>query len=322
MPFSSTFEWPPRFLQRSCVGERKPRAAVRTQRRPSTQPSLAQELMSYLRGQELYDLLYSTGYHSNINSSRARELLSVIHAIIAQSSTGINSVLDVGCSHGFAVKALWDAGIRASGIDVSHAAIAAARKAREYDRNPKPLCIHPCFQQASVAALPWSDQAFDAVMSSDVLEHLQLDEVDLAVSEIARVTRRFLILKVSNRGEGKKGGLAQTRGRLNASLLQRLPSTLHSTVRHSDWWISKFERHGFRMRSWVPTAGWGCCAFVMQRQDFSCSSCVFCLGDTQSAVDACCNMSVSRTILSYLNPRSGTYHLFQTVPWCNASLIL
>ena len=86
-----------------------------------------------LRGKALYDLLYSVGYHSKSSTTRAQPLLSAI-LITAKASSSLGSVLDVGCSHGFAVKSLWEAGFRASGVDISHVAIAAARRARDMDQ--------------------------------------------------------------------------------------------------------------------------------------------------------------------------------------------
>ena len=43
---------------------------------------------------------------------------------------GVRSVLDVGCSHGYAVSWLWRHGIKASGLDVSSIAISKAKAAR------------------------------------------------------------------------------------------------------------------------------------------------------------------------------------------------
>ena len=48
-------------------------------------------------------------------------------------------------------------------------------------------CVPPCFQRAPATALPFADGSFDAVMSTDVLEHLAESEVDAAVGELTRV---------------------------------------------------------------------------------------------------------------------------------------
>ena len=73
-------------------------------------------------GAALYDALYATGYHANLNTTRA------LHLNLS-GALGVRSVLDVGCSHGYAVSWLWRHGIKASGLDVSSIAIAKAKAA-------------------------------------------------------------------------------------------------------------------------------------------------------------------------------------------------
>ena len=82
-----------------------------------------------LRGAELYDALYSQrGYHSNLNTTRSKEIHPVV--LNASAELGLHSFLDIGCSHGWIVQWLWQHGFRASGVDVSSVAIEMARKAR------------------------------------------------------------------------------------------------------------------------------------------------------------------------------------------------
>ena len=58
--------------------------------------------------------------------------------------------------------------------------------------NPKPgMCVGPCFQQAPASQLPFADQSFDAIMSTDVLEHVLEKDVPALIQEFARVTRKF-----------------------------------------------------------------------------------------------------------------------------------
>ena len=121
-----------------------------------------------LAGAELYDALYATGYHANGNTSRAHELIEYLTTTNVSIVHGVTSVLDVGCSHGFAVEKLWSAGFVASGVDISSLAVA---KAREFRGEPKDRCRTPCFAVGNASALPWERNAFDAIMSSDVLEH-------------------------------------------------------------------------------------------------------------------------------------------------------
>lgn len=48
--------------------------------------------------------------------------------------------------------------------------------------------------QASSAALPFADESFERVVSSDMLEHLDFEERALAIREMMRVTKRTLFI--------------------------------------------------------------------------------------------------------------------------------
>ena len=76
---------------------------------------------SQLAGSQLYDELYRTGYHSDKNLTHAAVL---VRAIV--NSHNVSSVLDFGCSHGYAVSTLWKHNITASGYDISQVAVKMA----------------------------------------------------------------------------------------------------------------------------------------------------------------------------------------------------
>ena len=165
---------------------------------------------------ELYDHLYSEGYHNNSHITHSPPLLLTIRNALP----AIRSVLDVGCSHGWAVEWLWRKGYEAAGVDVSTVAVALATKTRgrpgghqttRYTgrggrcwnstssnapaiERRKPIC----FTVASATLLPFPSCSFDAIMSTDVLEHLEPGDVETAVRELSRVARRYLVLKVQH----------------------------------------------------------------------------------------------------------------------------
>jgi len=86
------------------------------------------------------------------------------------------SVLDVGCAYGFLVKRLNDAGIPSKGIEIS------------------PFCIAmratDDVQLGDILELPFSDNAFDLVVSIELLEHIPEKHTDKALKEMARVAKR------------------------------------------------------------------------------------------------------------------------------------
>ncbi|EOD33314.1 hypothetical protein EMIHUDRAFT_229866 [Emiliania huxleyi CCMP1516] len=195
---------------------------------------------------QVYDALYSRGYQvQSLNYSQSRLLLPAVGQLVLNqsgSSEPLRTALDVGCSHGFAVSKLWEMGLHASGVDLSGVAVSIARKARQdaLERCVPPLPGRPasCFLQGSVADLPWPSRAFDVTMSSDVLEHVPPEKPSLKALE-EEIGRHI---------------------------------QLHETVKHTPFWIDKFSRHGFYLRSRIRTPGHLCCAFVLQANDSLLSS--------------------------------------------------
>src|SRR5262249_10449051 len=91
-------------------------------------------------------------------------------------------ILDFGC--GWGGETLWLAG-RArsvSGVDVDERAIAQAQKALAVSQ------VRNCrFEWSHDGRLPFDDASFDAVLSTDTLEHAM--DLDLAFAELARVLK-------------------------------------------------------------------------------------------------------------------------------------
>ena len=101
-------------------------------------------------------------------------------AVLRFIQTGIGSrldgtVLDIGCGYGEMLAEL--SFVRRVGVDINHPALREAGR-----RNPT-----GCFMSADVERLPLADASFDAVICSEVLEHM--DDPLLLAREIVRVTR-------------------------------------------------------------------------------------------------------------------------------------
>lgn len=93
-----------------------------------------------------------------------------------------NSVLDLGCGNGVFINRV--SGRLGVGVDRSLAALRYVRGLR-------------C--QADAGALPFADRSFDAVVAMELIEHLSVPLYPVALAEMARVARRYLLLTVPYR---------------------------------------------------------------------------------------------------------------------------
>jgi ubiquinone/menaquinone biosynthesis C-methylase UbiE len=94
------------------------------------------------------------------------------------------TALDVGCGDGALSRELAARGQRVVGLDLS-----LKRAVRARERVPE-----VAFGLASAYELPFPDRAFDTVVCTDLLEHL--DEPERALRELVRVARGAVIVSV------------------------------------------------------------------------------------------------------------------------------
>jgi ubiquinone/menaquinone biosynthesis C-methylase UbiE len=128
---------------------------------------------------------------------------------------GTGRILDVGCGMGLLVRTLLSHGVDAHGLDVSAVAVA-------HGNSQAPNCFH----QGSILELPFPDGSFDAIVSTDCMEHLHERDVPKALAELHRVSRRGLYLR-----------LATTPDR---------DGHWHLTVQGRAWWENQLFAAGFR----------------------------------------------------------------------------
>ncbi|PKN78073.1 MAG: SAM-dependent methyltransferase [Candidatus Cloacimonetes bacterium HGW-Cloacimonetes-1] len=75
------------------------------------------------------------------------------------------------------------------GVDISETALS-------YVNTPK--------LRASATEIPLPDRSFDLVLSSEMLEHLTSSELALAISELKRLSKRYIIVSVPNQEQLEK----------------------------------------------------------------------------------------------------------------------
>ena len=111
---------------------------------------------------------------------------------------GTGPVLDLGQAEPVVLRAWRARGIACSAIDVTH---------------------------ASLVALPHAQDDFNAIVALHVLEPVPLDRVDAVLAELARVTRRYVFVRVSIGPED--------------------PAFAIGLIRTRAWWETKFFQAGF-----------------------------------------------------------------------------
>lgn len=128
-----------------------------------------------------------------------------------------DSWLDAGCGCGHYLKqAISEKNIKLFGMDVVEKSVAAA-----IDNG---IC---CIKHSISEPFPYSDEEFDLVTSTDVLEHLCPQDVDIALSEIYRVLKCNHYAMLAPHTTPDKTGL------------------VHLTVQPKEWWVDQCEKAGF-----------------------------------------------------------------------------
>jgi SAM-dependent methyltransferase len=90
---------------------------------------------------------------------------------------GFEDVLDLGCGDGQISRVVAESGARVVGVDPTWNQIRVA-----HERGGG-----PAYARSEAAALPFASASFDAAVACLVFEHI--DDLDIAVSEVARVLR-------------------------------------------------------------------------------------------------------------------------------------
>lgn len=99
-----------------------------------------------------------------------------------------SSVLDLGCGRGELALSFALSGWDAYGVDSSEVSIDICQKLKDrWIKNSPQMRLH--FQMADVSNLPFRNESFDAVVMSDLVEHLDKKKLNLAYLEAYRVLK-------------------------------------------------------------------------------------------------------------------------------------
>lgn len=136
----------------------------------------------------------------------------VIRKILLQNNHG--KILDLGCGQGKIVRAGLQNGLDIYGMDPSNHIV-------EFDNT----FVKNRYVVGDATKIQYEDEYFEMVVSCYVLEHIAEEDIDTAIAEIRRVTKRYAFLIISTVIDEEK--------------------KYHLCVHDRTWWENKFFAHGF-----------------------------------------------------------------------------
>lgn len=116
----------------------------------------------------------------------------VVRFTEALKARGLTDVLDLGCGRGRHVVHMAAQGLRVSGLDNAPTALKLTRQGLETERLRADLLLADMRQP-----LPFANDSFDAVLSTQVIHHALLATVLRTAHEIQRIVRRGGMVLVS-----------------------------------------------------------------------------------------------------------------------------
>ena len=144
-------------------------------------------------------------------------------AAIRELGGDVRTCLEVGTGRGSVVMELRDLGVDAWGTDISEWCAA----------NPLPE-VDGFISAASVCSIPLADRGVDLVVAFDVLEHVPADFLDMAIDEVTRVAKEWVVVTVPNPAPGEEVMLTSVGPEVN-----------HYIGQPPEVWASWFRRRGF-----------------------------------------------------------------------------
>lgn len=147
-------------------------------------------------------------------------------------------LLDVGCGEGVVLRHLDRHlhGVSVVGLDIDGTGLRVAQS-----QNSVSLL------QGSVYSLPFGSSSADLVLCCEVLEHLE--HPDVALAELARVTRQWVLLSVPNEPIWRMSNMAR------AKYLRHFGNTMGHIQHWTRWGFLRLVRRHLdvvHVKSWLP----------------------------------------------------------------------
>jgi len=204
------------------VLQRKPDTAEYNLAAPRRRDGYERKTTSYAGK---YDEAWTKGGYPAQSCWGCRFVKDVIRRL-ESTGTPIRHILDAGTGNCALVRKLRNMGLQAVGIELSEEAMT---------QSCPDLLKEGFVESGSLTSIPYEDNSFDLVFSSDVLEHISPQEAEDVVREMVRVSRKDIFLSISLKSHTK------------VSATNNSEAFRHTLLRPRSWWHHLFERHGARV---------------------------------------------------------------------------
>lgn len=172
------------------------------------------------------------GYTTSVLGRFVANLVNLYRALLIKFFFNPKSVLDVGCATGLLVRYLRLLGIDACGVEISKYALSRADgRVRKY------------LKHGDVLDIPYKNNKFELVVTFNVLEHIESENLKAALSECARVSTKYCLHKVFTI---ENWWIRKFHGK----------DLSHVSVFNQQWWKKFFADNKFKLADKVfPTLG-------------------------------------------------------------------
>lgn len=168
--------------------------------------------MTTTSGKELFDEYWEQKMHWEAEPAVRPDVI-VDHVC---RFCGAGSVLEVGCGKGAYALDLLARGFDVQGVDI-------AKRPVEYLQG----MVSDRFNVADVRALPFKDNQFKTVIAINVLQYIPLEDLDVVIRELYRVSERYVYIQVLNH--------------------ECQPDNYSFCHRSASWWQELFFENSFRL---------------------------------------------------------------------------
>ena len=171
---------------------------------------------------KIYEPLFNKNYTKSLN--RGGVALEKFEKFSKENNIMIKNVIDVGCAWGKTLKYWKNKNIKAIGVDVAKNVIKKCKNKG-----------YKCYLSSATDLSIFENKKFDLYMATDVYEHLKTEDLEDAIKEAKRITKKYLLIRPHP--------VLDKRGRRDIN------KALHLTVWSLEKWQEFFKENGLNIIS-------------------------------------------------------------------------